>query len=228
MAESLTVASATENVAFDDETLTEPVAEVLQDVAPRKKANRDPAIKERCKALYFQGVRNAIISAQTGVAEAVIRAWASKGKWHHAVNEAKALVAEQGVRVLSIQPAPASGASNALRDTFANVLQKAASKLAEIDPKKSLKEIRKVGKALEPLVRSGKIVHGWGNESSGGVVVAELLGHERETQSSIAIAADVQQVSCGQDTTTGSVPAACGSEEKPQDTSASVTTAQNP
>jgi hypothetical protein len=40
--------------------------------------------------------------------------------------------------------------------------------------------VRDFGEALEPLVRSAKIVHSWGNDVASGLVLTELLSADRE------------------------------------------------
>lgn len=197
---------------FQDDTETVSIPETGV-----SKADNNPDLRERVKRLYFQGIRPEVICGETGVKRGTLRTWINRYGWLRTVNAAKVMLEKRETRVLSIQPAPPSAGSTEARETLAKVIQKAAGKLAEVNPGPNLKELRKVGKALEPLVRSAKIVHGWGSESVGGVVMSEVLGHEQEPQSSIAISADVQQVSCGPDTATGSVQKPAAIESIPQD-----------
>ncbi|MBU6231553.1 hypothetical protein KGP36_02700 [Patescibacteria group bacterium] len=181
-----------------------------------------PELKERCKALYLQNIRLGSIVSETGVKQRTLNTWIHRYKWNSLLAATRQTREKIQGRVLSIQPSPETPGSNEARQTLAKAVQKAAGKLAELDPKATLKDLRKYGKALEPLVRSAKIVHGWGSESVGGVVMSEVLGHEQEPQSSIAISADVQQVSCGPDTATGSVQSQPVSAPIPQDTQVTV------
>lgn len=64
----------------------------------------------------------------------------------------------------------ATRASELLRGDVENILQSHVGKLKDIPAKANLKHIKAVGDALEPLVRSAKIVHGWGSETEDGLV----------------------------------------------------------
>ena len=201
-----TVADCETPAAIDPESVSNP--ETLSSAR-----NHAPELRERVKRLYFQGIRPETICAETGLKRTTLRTWINRYGWLRTVHAARAIVENREVRALAIQPNPPSAGSNLARETLAKVLQTAASKLATVDPKASVKEIRKLGKALEPLVRSGKILHNWGNDAPGGVVIAEVLGHERQSP---AITVQAEQLSCGPDTTTGSVPPTAPEQATPQ------------
>lgn len=201
-------------VTDDSENLTESVIQPVSPVKSAKKPRASSELRDRCKELYLRGVRPTRIAAETGVSVPVINVWVNRHGWKSLLIDVTRSHDGIARRVLSVQPAAPSAGSSEARDTLARVVQKASTALAGINPKANLKEIRKIGKALEPLVRSAKIIHGWGSEGPGGIVLADLLGHEREP--SVAITAEVQAVSCGQDTPTGSVPTPSTSEATPQ------------
>lgn len=61
--------------------------------------------------------------------------------------------------------------SDRIKRDMSELLQNHVSALSQIPAKANLKHIQSVGAALEPLVRSAKVVHGWGGETSTGIVV---------------------------------------------------------
>ena len=67
-----------------------------------------------------------------------------------------------------------SAASEALREDLASILAKHTSALGEIKPRANLKHIRAVGDAIEPLARTAKIVHDWGNTDKPGLTMVGL------------------------------------------------------
>jgi len=75
---------------------------------------------------------------------------------------------QRAVRVATVA---VSGASKALKNDMAGLLQAHTSALGQIKAKPNLKHIMRVGMALEPLVRSAKVVHGWGDEAAQGLIV---------------------------------------------------------
>lgn len=214
------VAPAVADNTSNPDSVTDPVVCNVAPVNSATKRKPDPELRERCKALYLRGLRPTSIAAETGVSTAVIHVWINRHGWKVLRNATELTLDKRQGRVLSIMPAAPSAASNRTRDALAKVIEKHTEALAQVNAKADVKAIRKVGKALEPLVRSAKIVHGWGNDSIAGVVVSELLGHEQERGSSIAIAADVEQVPCGPDTPTGSVPDPIPEADTPQLTQA--------
>lgn len=78
-------------------------------------------------------------------------------------------------RTCSVTLRIASQASEILRRDASDILQAHVSKLKEVPAKANLAHIERVGQALEPLIRSAKIVHDWGNQEAQGVVMAGLL-----------------------------------------------------
>jgi hypothetical protein len=151
------------------------------------KADNNPDIRERVKLLYFQGVRPEVICSETGVKRGTLRTWINRYGWLRTVHAAQAMLTKRGERVVSFCPVPESSASQRTRTKLGNALEKVAAKLEEYNPKASLRDIRKVGKALEPLVRSAKIIHGWGNEGPTGLVMAGMLAEDPEPVQAIDI-----------------------------------------
>lgn len=56
-----------------------------------------------------------------------------------------------------------SQASEALRSEFSNILSNHTAQLKKIPARANLKHLKRVGEAIEPLARTAKIVHGWGD-----------------------------------------------------------------
>lgn len=65
----------------------------------------------------------------------------------------------------------ATEASKVLKESFSTVLQRHTDALSQIPAQPNLKHIQSVGAALEPLVRSAKVVHGWGDEAAQGLII---------------------------------------------------------
>lgn len=66
----------------------------------------------------------------------------------------------------------ATEASKVLKESFAGVLQAHTNALSQVQVKADLDHIQSVGAALEPLVRSAKVVHGWGDEQAQGLIIS--------------------------------------------------------
>ncbi len=66
----------------------------------------------------------------------------------------------------------ANQASDILKRSMADILQSHTESLAQIPAKANLDHIQSVGAALEPLVRSAKVVHGWGDEQAQGLIIS--------------------------------------------------------
>lgn len=82
---------------------------------------------------------------------------------------------------LSLVHRVASQASDLLRKDFADILQSHTSELKKIAPRPSLRHLRAVGDALEPLARTAKIVHDWGNtEAQGMILVGDVASAEAQ------------------------------------------------
>lgn len=94
----------------------------------------------------------------------------------------------------------ASQASEILRKDAGEILQAHVSKFKEIPAKANLSHIQRVGQALEPLIRSAKIVHDWGNQEATGLVMSGLLTDETP-QESIDVGGTPQRVVGGPDQT---------------------------
>lgn len=101
------------------------------------------------------------------------------------VTAAKVLQSVTGGRC-SVTMKIASQASEILRRDAGELLQTHVSKLKEVPARANLKHIQAVGAALEPLIRSAKIVHDWGNQEAVGMVMTGLL----DEQKAIDVAAD--------------------------------------
>lgn len=78
-------------------------------------------------------------------------------------------------RTCSVTMRIATEASRLLREDAGVILQSHVSKLKEVPAKANLAHIQRVGQALEPLIRSAKIVHDWGNQEATGLVMSGLL-----------------------------------------------------
>lgn len=165
--------------------------------------------RERCKLLYFQGVKLDMISAATGVKRGTLRTWANRYRWNATVAAGRQILIATGERSLTREATTQlAHTSGKLRASLASVLQKGADALDQVDVKPTTEAVRDLAEALEPLTRSAKIIHSWGSEGPAGIVLAELLGQE---QPAIEVAA------CALDTTTGSVPALTEDNSMPQD-----------
>lgn len=92
---------------------------------------------------------------------------------------------QRAVRVATVA---VSGASKALKEDMAELLQSHTSALGQIKAKPNLKHILRVGMALEPLVRSAKVVHGWGDEVAHGLLVmGEMRSADPDNESVNAV-----------------------------------------
>ena len=119
----------------------------------------------------------------------------------------------------------ATEASEVLKRSMAEILQNHTGALAAVKAKSNLKHITQVGNALEPLVRSAKVVHGWGDSDKAGLVV---IGAVRQSDPDAQPVIDVTTVAesstpdttsvtdCGAVDTTGGGAQATPSESTPQ------------
>ena len=96
-------------------------------------------------------------------------------------------------RLTTVARRVVSEQSRALKEDVASILASHVSKLKDVPAKANLKHIKQLGDALEPLVRSAKIVHNWGDESSLGLSMTGLWD-EQTPQEAIEVSSDIQQV----------------------------------
>jgi hypothetical protein len=123
----------------------------------------------------------------------------------------KRLVTKTGVKTLSLPNCRtthvaiqvASEASQILKEQMSGLLEQHTGALAQVKVKADLKHITRVGQALEPLARTAKIVHGWGDESVSGLI-------------SIGVVEQLQRPGCGVDTPTGSAQELNQNTQAPQ------------
>lgn len=141
-------------------------------------------IKETAKLLFFQGFNYDVISAETGIAKPRLRMWAFRGNWKKGVSQVKQIAVKNGMREVTKETTgQLADASTALRETFSRTLATTGGLLDQIaqKPRKgTLAHIERLGAALEPLVRSAKIVHDWGSGSIQGVILAGELTLDRD------------------------------------------------
>ena len=171
-------------------------------------------LRDTAKCLFLQGVRTEVIAVQLSVRPGLIRNWASRYGWVLAASESR--IIKKRVGEMSRQAT--DGAK--LRESFAKTLEIHAAALEQVKGKPSISRIKAVGEALEPLVRSAKIVHSWGSEAPGGLVLGDLLGLERashDISASVTPGITPQELpACGSDTPTDSVPDSDPVTEIPQ------------
>lgn len=186
-------------------TATEPATDLLSPVTPkqpRKRVNYALAA-----TLVATGVTYAEAAKQVGAKTGDVLRVGLNRKGVSA-KQARALPVT-GERIQSVTLRVASQASTLLRDQFSDLLAQHTAALSKVPVKPNLKHITKLGQAMEPLARTAKIVHDWGNDSPSGIV---MMG-----QTSLAEAPD-----CGVDATMGSVPIDASVTQIPQDTQQSV------
>jgi hypothetical protein len=70
----------------------------------------------------------------------------------------------------------ASEASERLRERFSKVLDREMAKIEKPNVStKTLKKVRAIGETIEPLARTAKVVHNWGDGSTSGLVVVGAM-----------------------------------------------------
>lgn len=94
-------------------------------------------------------------------------------------------------RATLVATAVVNEASRALKDEMSSVLASHTSALSQIKPRANLKHIMRVGMALEPLVRSAKVVHGWGDEVAHGLLVMGEMRSADPDNESVNVVTDV-------------------------------------
>jgi hypothetical protein len=172
-------------------------------VAPKRGKNVNPALKERCRLLYFQGLKHSVISEMTGVAQGVLRVWSTRHGWVKAVNQIKGDLAMRQARALSPE-------SNTLRE----VLRSEATTQADLlksNPPTDIQELASTpdreGRTtmFKKLVETVSMIDDWESSNRPGLILAGALCSE----SSVEIAASVepaQEATCGIGPTTDSAP----------------------
>lgn len=118
----------------------------------------------------------------------------------------------------------ANEAGKLLKDSMAGILQSHTDALSKIPAKPNLKHIQSVGAALEPLVRSAKVVHGWGDEAAQGLIIdvrqadpdaANVVTEVAATVTPM-VAGGTSEQNCGIADTTGSGVVEQAELQKPQ------------
>jgi len=115
-------------------------------------------------------------------------------------------------RAVRVANTVVSEASKALKEEMSGLLATHTSALKQVKPRANLKHIMRVGMALEPLVRSAKVVHGWGDEAAQGLIVdvrqadpdsANVVADVASTVTPM-VTEDTTETNCGPADTTGS------------------------
>jgi transposase len=88
-----------------------------------------------------------------------------------------------------------SAASERLRGKLSCELEKTADKLSGIAVRSSLENLKRRAEVLEPLARTAKVVHDWGSEKPGGLVLVGVMKQcdPEAVQPSIEVASEVVQ-----------------------------------
>lgn len=94
---------------------------------------------------------------------ATISGRASRYGWQLVLQKQQQTVRTAGMGIIS--------RSLALRETFADELEKSAIALGKVPYKSNLRELKKRAEVIEPLTRAAKTVFEWGGEKSAGLVV---------------------------------------------------------
>lgn len=82
----------------------------------------------------------------------------------------------------------AKDASVLLRRSLGNTLAKHAAALDKVAVKPNLQHIKQLGEAIEPLARTGKIVHDWGQEDKSTLIAIGLVESWDSQQDAIDVA----------------------------------------
>ena len=95
----------------------------------------------------------------------------------------------------------ASQASELLRKDLGETLQAHANALKQIPAKPNLKQLKALTEVIEPMARTGKILHDWGNESATGLAMVGLYD-QQDSNTALDVPASVTS----QDQTTTTSP----------------------
>jgi hypothetical protein len=74
-------------------------------------------------------------------------------------------------RITNVTLRVANDAGERLRGKFADILDREVTKIHKSPTRANLRSAANVGAVVEPLARTAKIVHGWGDGSGSGLVV---------------------------------------------------------
>jgi hypothetical protein len=164
----------------------------------------DPALVELAKALYIQGVRPHIIATETGLKLATLKTLANRHKWNHSVANAQAVRESRAQKMMMVAVSQAEKpASVRLREALSAELEQQVKAL-QAEPVTRANQLAnsplRQGRAavLQTIANTAKLVHDWGTERPGGVVLCDLLSEE-------PAAIDVESPPCGPEPTTCSV-----------------------
>ena len=124
-------------------------------------------LKVTAQALYVSGMSSAQVSAKTGVPAGTVRKWSQRGKWFPLRDS---LRQDMSQACLVTVGNGLERASETMRTRLAGTLAKHVDALDKVPAKSNLKHISAVGAALEPLVRSSKVVFDWGERDALGVI----------------------------------------------------------
>ena len=147
-------------------------------------AKKPAEAKELAKALFIQGVKYSIISQQVDVSQALIRAWASRGKWHQLATKAQQVplqALERGFLVETRNSLQAMG--DKIREQLSQELADQVGLLAK-QPARSAGDLATVkgvqGRAsvVKTIAETAALVHDWGSQGNAGLVLIGDLSQE--------------------------------------------------
>ena len=169
--------------------------------------------KETAKALYLQGFTPAVIAVQLGVRRATLSKWRENGKWVQIRDGTVKVMTRKGITAVSRET------TTKVRDALHNE----ASQMVEAMRKEPVKNVQELlttperqGRAalLKTVVETVAIIEDWNSSHKTGLILSDALGSELDGRDTVEI--ESEQVSCGVDTPSNSVPDASANHSIPQ------------
>jgi len=152
-------------------------------------------VKDTACSLYAAGRTCRQIGVELGVNPDTVKCWAKRGKWGQVRAQTYEVTRAEPLRAVARELADLGART---RGNLATVVDNAAAVVANEQPT-TVRQVKELGEAVEPLVRSAKVLHGWAdtgehpliqiNQINVEEVLAELAA-ERQAQGETVIEAE--------------------------------------
>ena len=114
-------------------------------------------VKDTACSLYAAGRTCRQIGVELGVNPDTVKCWAKRGKWGQVRAQTYEVTRAEPLRAVARELADLGART---RGNLATAVDNAAAVVANEQPT-TVRQVKELGEAVEPLVRSAKVLHGW-------------------------------------------------------------------
>lgn len=134
------------------------------------------SLRETCKMLVYQGIRNDEICLQTGVKPGALKTWINRYGWRRRVTESRAMLVARGLNpVLQETTANLANASARLRSELSEELGEQVSAIRGKKVSQDMKALSHRADVVNTITHTASKVFGWDSQNDQRMVNITLL-----------------------------------------------------